>query len=70
MWKHIFVGYEDCPVATDDLIYGIAKVDSKWVVVFRDEVIEWKAHKKSVIYHEIDKNIMKYLKIVRYGRNN
>mgnify|MGYP003302418626 CR=1 FL=1 len=53
-WKHVVVGYEDCPVGTDYSIYGISKVDSKWVVVFRDEVGKLEGNKFQVIYHEVD----------------
>ena len=53
-WKHVVVGYEDCPVGTDYSIYGISKVDSKWVVVFRDEVGKLEDNKFPVIYHEVD----------------
>ena len=26
-WKHFVLGYEDCPVGTDNSIYGIVKID-------------------------------------------
>lgn len=53
-WKHVTVGYEDCPVGTDASIYAIAKVDSKWVVVFRDEIGQREGGRLPVIYHEVD----------------
>jgi hypothetical protein len=53
-WKQVVVGYEDCPVGTDYSIYGISKVDSKWVVVFRDEVGKLEGNKFRAIYHEVD----------------
>nr|MCR5719131.1 hypothetical protein [Lachnospiraceae bacterium] len=37
--KHFTVGYEDCPVGTDNSIYSIGKIDSKWVVIFHDDVV-------------------------------
>ena len=55
-WTPVTVGYEDCPVGTDYSIYAITKVDSKWVVVFRDETGEWDDDnaRHSVIYHDVD----------------
>lgn len=53
-WNYVVVGYEDCPVGTDHSIYAIGKVDSKWVVVFYNEVGDWEGDSLQVIYHEVD----------------
>lgn len=52
--NHVTVGFEGCPVGTDVSIYCIVKVDSKWVVVFRDEIGELDGDRFPVTYHEID----------------
>lgn len=53
-WNYVVVGYEDCPVGTDHSIYAIGKIDSKWVVVFYDEVGEWEDGRLPAIYHDLD----------------
>lgn len=53
-FQHICVGYEDCPVGTDNSIYYIGIVDSRWVVIFRDELGERKNDRVSARYYELD----------------
>ncbi len=53
-FKHIVVGYEDCPVGTDHRIYYIGQVDSRWVIVFRDELGEWENDRLPAVYYELD----------------
>ena len=53
-FRQITVGYEGCPVGTDSSIYYIGKMDSKWVIVFRDDLGEWKNNKLPAIYYELD----------------
>lgn len=53
-FRHVTVGYEGCPVGTDSSIYYIGKIDSKWVIIFRDELGEWKNDKLPVTYYELD----------------
>lgn len=60
-FNHVVVGYEDCPVGTDNSIYYIGKIDSKYVVIFRDEIGEYKDGTYTSIYHEIDSNLEKVM---------
>lgn len=53
-FRHVTVGYEGCPVGTDSSIYYIGKIDSKWVIIFRDELGEWKNDKLPAVYYELD----------------
>ena len=53
-WKSVVVGYEDCPVGTDYSVYGISKIDSKWVVVFQKDVENLDGDWCRVVYHEVD----------------
>lgn len=53
-FKHIVVGYEDCPVGTDNRIYCIGQIDSKWVIIFHDELGQWEDDKLSAVYYELD----------------
>ncbi len=50
-WMHFVIGYEDCPVGTDNSIYGITQIDSRWVVVFQNDVFENTEGGFKVIYH-------------------
>ena len=52
-WKHFIIGYEDCPVGTDNSIYGIAKIDSRWVVLFSDDIGENDGNGYQVTYYEV-----------------
>lgn len=52
-WKHFVLGYEDCPVGTDNSIYGIAKIDSKWVIVFNSDLGQKDENGYQAIYYEI-----------------
>lgn len=53
-FKHIVVGYEDCPVGTDRSIYYIGEIDSKWVIIFRNELGEWEDDELPAVYYELD----------------
>lgn len=53
-FEHVCVGYEDCPVGTDDSIYLIGKIDSVWVIIFRDELGEWSDGNQPAIYYELE----------------
>lgn len=53
-FNHIVVGYNDCPVGTDTGIYYIGKVDSEWVIIFRDELGEWEDDKLAAVYYKLD----------------
>lgn len=53
-FEHICVGYEDCPVGTDNSIYYIGQIDSVWVVIFRNELGEWDDGKLPAVYYELD----------------
>ena len=52
-WKHFVLGYEDCPVGTDNSIDGIAKIDSKWVIVFNSDLGQKDENGYQAIYYEI-----------------
>lgn len=58
-FRQVIVGYEDCPVGTDESIYYIGKVNSKWIIIFQHEVGELQGDKIPSIYYELDE---------RYGK--
>ncbi len=53
-FKSVSIGYEDCPVGTDHSIYCIGKLDSKWIIIFRDELDSLNNDQKRAIYYELD----------------
>lgn len=61
-WKHFVLGYEDCPVGTDNSIYGIAKIDSKWVIVFNNDLGQKMRMVIKLFIMRLVLNVGKYLK--------
>ena len=61
------LGYEDCPVGTDNSIYGIAKIDSKWVIVFNSDLGQKMRMVIKLFIMRLVLNVEKYLKKVIYG---
>jgi len=67
--KSVCVGYEDCPVGTDNSIYCIGKIDSIWVVIFSDQVREYNDGKTEAIYYELDSKYGKVFEESGYWSN-